>query len=86
MSKWKCEVCGNEFENFHSQRFDNKIYCPLCFLKKENKNLKQALIDIREYVHKNEYCRFGHIDGVEADEIYKKIDKVLGGSDKNWSQ
>ena len=41
MSKWKCEICGNEFENFHAQGFDNKIYCPLCYFKKENKILKQ---------------------------------------------
>ena len=41
MSKWKCEICGNEFENFHAQGFDNKIYCPLCYFKKENQELKQ---------------------------------------------
>ena len=35
MSKWKCEICGNEFENFHAQGFDNKIYCPLCYFKKK---------------------------------------------------
>ena len=43
MSKWKCEVCGNEFENFHAQGFDNKIYCPLCFFKRENQELKKQL-------------------------------------------
>ena len=41
MSKWKCEICGNEFENFHAQGSDNKIYCPLCYFKKENKILKE---------------------------------------------
>lgn len=41
MGKWKCEICGNEFENFHAQGFDNKIYCPLCYFKKENQELKQ---------------------------------------------
>ena len=41
MSKWKCEICGNEFENFHAQDFDRKIYCPLCYFKKENKILKE---------------------------------------------
>lgn len=40
MSKWKCEICGNEFENFHAQGFDNKIYCPLCYFKKENQKLE----------------------------------------------
>ena len=43
MAKWKCEICGNEFENFHAQGFDNKIYCPLCYFKKENQKLKKQL-------------------------------------------
>lgn len=43
MSKWKCEICGSEFDNFHAQGFDNKIYCPLCFFKEENKRLKDEL-------------------------------------------
>lgn len=41
MSKWKCDICGTEFENFHAQGFDNKIYCPLCYFKKENQELKE---------------------------------------------
>lgn len=55
MGKWKCEICGNEFENFHAQGFDNKIYCPLCFFKektnrleKENARLKDKLNDIEK--------------------------------------
>lgn len=43
MAKWKCEICGNEFDNFHAQGFDNKIYCPLCYFKKENQELKKQL-------------------------------------------
>lgn len=50
MAKWKCEVCGNEFENFHAQGFDNKIYCPLCYFKKENQELKKQLEDYK-YSH-----------------------------------
>lgn len=34
MSKWKCEICSSEFENYHAQGFDNTIYCPLCYFKK----------------------------------------------------
>ena len=45
MAKWKCEICGNEFENFHAQGFDNKIYCPLCYFKKENQELKQKYLN-----------------------------------------
>ena len=41
MTKWKCEICGDEFDNFHAQGFDNKIYCPLCYFKKENQELKE---------------------------------------------
>lgn len=48
MAKWKCEICGNEFDNFHAQGFDNKIYCPLCYFKKENQELKKQLEDISE--------------------------------------
>ena len=51
MSKWKCEICGKEFDNFHAQGFEHKIYCPLCFFKektnrleKENARLKEMLI------------------------------------------
>lgn len=33
MNKWKCEICGMEFENFHAQGFEHKIYCPLCYFK-----------------------------------------------------
>ena len=40
MSKWKCNICGKEFDNFHAQGFDNKVYCPLCFFKEENRRLK----------------------------------------------
>ena len=50
MSKWKCEVCGNEFENFHAQGFDNKIYCPLCYFKKENQELKLELSGYRQAI------------------------------------
>ena len=55
MSKWKCEICEKEFDNFHAQGFDNKIYCPLCFFKektnrleKENARLKDKLNDIEK--------------------------------------
>lgn len=41
MSKWKCEICGAEFENFHAQGFDNKIYCPLCYFKKKKPRTKR---------------------------------------------
>ena len=55
VSKWKCEICEKEFDNFHAQGFDSKIYCPLCFFKektnrleKENARLKDKLKDIKK--------------------------------------
>ena len=39
-------------------------------------NMKKELLD---YIYHNEYCRFGHIDGGEADEmrnILNKTDKL----------
>ena len=65
MAKWKCEVCGNEFENFHAQGFDNKIYCPLCYFKKENQELKKQLEENKDKI--NWYENF---------EINKTIDKL----------
>ena len=50
MSKWKCEICGVEFENFHAQGFDNKIYCPLCYFKRENQELKKQLEEINDFI------------------------------------
>ena len=51
MSKWKCEICGAEFENFHAQGFDNKIYCPLCYFKRKNQELKETIGKISKIVY-----------------------------------
>lgn len=40
MAKLKCEMCGNKFENFQAQGFNNKIYCPLCYFKKLSADLQ----------------------------------------------
>ena len=67
MSKWKCEICGLKFENFHAQGFNHKIYCPLCYYKKlyeintkeiERLNniineLEKCLIDKCKYIDEN---------------------------------
>jgi len=45
--------------------------------KAEERDLYKSVIDeVREYVYQNEYCRFGHIDGAEADYICKILDKA----------
>ena len=66
MSKWKCEICEKEFDNFHAQGFEHKIYCPLCFFKektnrleKENARLKEERKQIKEYVEK---CNFDNAE------------------------
>lgn len=43
MSKWKCDICKKEFDNFHAQGFDNKIYCPLCFFKEKTIRLEKEI-------------------------------------------
>ena len=69
MAKWKCEVCGNEFENFHAQGFDNKIYCPLCYFKKENQELKSQLAGTTHCFDEEEHRKL-------KDEI-KKLERII---------
>ena len=84
MSKWKCEICGNEFDNFHAQGFEHKIYCPLCFFKektnrleKENTRLKDKIDKAIEYIKNidkyeetlNDDTRIYMIQDVDVDEI-----------------
>ena len=64
MSKWKCEICGVEFENFHAQGFDNKIYCPLCYFKRENQELKKQLEEINNFINK---ANFANIEQLMLD-------------------
>ena len=64
MSKWKCEICGVEFENFHAQGFDNKIYCPLCYFKRENQELKKQLEEINDFINK---ANFANIEQLMLD-------------------
>lgn len=45
--KWKCDVCGTGFNNFHAQGFDNKIYCPLCYFKHELTQYKNAWEELK---------------------------------------
>ena len=91
MSKWKCEICGKEFDNFHAQGFDSKIYCPLCFFKektnrleKENAQLKNKLKDIEKILDadccvENVYqamCQYLNIHDFELD-----LEDYLKGGD-----
>ena len=78
MSKWKCEICGNEFENFHAQGFNSKIYCPLCFFKektnrleKENARLKDKIKDLEEWLEAMASMYEYEYKDVDASEHYK---------------
>ena len=74
MSKWKCEICGKEFDNFHAQGFDNKIYCPLCFFKEENKQLKEVIEEVRERL---EYYLIGNMKYEDSQKEFKKLLQIL---------
>ena len=83
MSKWKCEICGNEFENFHARGFDNKIYCPLCYFKKKYKQLKDNWNKLKEYIGTEWYCFDNEsVEFEVAKDILNKMQE-LEGSDSN---
>ena len=54
VSKWKCEICEKEFENFHAQGFDSKIYCPLCFFKEKTNRLEKENAQLKDKIEKIE--------------------------------
>lgn len=49
MSKWKCEICNSEFDNFQAQGFNHQIYCPLCYFKELYKREKSKNAKAIEY-------------------------------------
>lgn len=61
MAKWKCEICGSEFENFHAQGFNHKIYCPLCFFKKKNQELKKQLEEANNFIKKSGFVNIEQV-------------------------
>ena len=65
MSKWKCDICGNGFDNFHAQGFSGKIYCPLCYFKEENERLKKRNEILQQRIDKalEIAYQYGQIDG-----------------------
>ena len=57
MSKWKCEICNSDFNNYQAQGFDNKIYCPLCYFKElyrktelERERLNNIIKELESYL------------------------------------
>lgn len=55
--EWKCDLCGERFNNFHAQGFDNKIYCPLCYFKRENQTYKEVIDKLNKYLRSNKYSK-----------------------------
>ena len=81
MSKWKCEICGKEFDNFHAQGFEHKIYCPLCFFKektnrleKENARLKENNMSMQEEMART----------WEKSDLYKEVIEEVRKYIEDW--
>ena len=86
MSKWKCGICGSEFDNFQAQGFEGIIYCPLCYYKKlykdtelERERLNNIINEFENYIR----ARADHNDtcsvcSVMTDDLLN----ILKGSDK----
>lgn len=73
MAKWKCEICGNEFENFHAQGFDSKIYCPLCYFKKKNQELKKQNNNFKTALDESQEVIIDYIKEIE--ELKKRLEE-----------
>ena len=71
VSKWKCEVCGNEFENFHAQGFEHKIYCPLCFFKEKTNRLEKENARLKEIENKLNFIKNRKNQGASQENINK---------------
>ena len=71
VSKWKCEICGKEFDNFHAQGFDNKIYCPLCFFKEKTNRLEKENARLKEIENKLNFIKNRVKQGMSQENINK---------------
>ena len=87
MSKWKCGICGSEFENYYAQGFDDIIYCPLCYFKeiykreqKKTKLLQNQLQQkeniIKEAIEYHDNCVNNLLDLDKIDENERLAYKV----------
>ena len=71
MSKWKCEICEKEFDNFHAEGFDNKIYCPLCFFKEKTNRLEKENARLKEIENKLNFIKNRVKQGMSQENINK---------------
>lgn len=85
MSKWKCGICNNEFDNFQAQGFGGTIYCPLCYFKElyrrtelERERLNNIIDTLKieisklmgRYFYEKEFC----IEDTDLDKLLRIID------------
>ena len=80
MSKWKCEICDSEFENYHAQGFEHKIYCPLCYFKELNNRKNKEIEHLQNLIDKttNYYLKTLAKNGSmpdEAVEMYNLLEE-----------
>lgn len=73
MSKWKCEICGNRFDNFQAQGFDNKIYCPLCYFKKLSADLQVENAELKKQLKGTTHC----YDEEEHRQLKEQLEELL---------
>ena len=71
MSKWKCEICEKEFDNFHAQGFEHKIYCPLCFFKEKTNRLEKENARLKEIENKLNFIKNRVKQGMSQENINK---------------
>ena len=71
VSKWKCEICEKEFDNFHAQGFEHKIYCPLCFFKEKTNRLEKENARLKEIENKLNFIKNRVKQGMSQENINK---------------
>lgn len=83
MSKWKCGICNNEFDNFQAQGFGGTIYCPLCYFKElyrrtelERERLNNIINGLEKYIH-NELVLDFYNDDMPCELIINKMEKMI---------
>ena len=78
MSKWKCEICEKEFDNFHAQGFEHKIYCPLCFFKEKTNRLEKENAQLKDKIEKATNFVDKYMDEWDfQDEVWKDMNDLL---------
>lgn len=77
MSKWKCDICNSEFNNFHAEGFEGKIYCPLCYYKHEYRDLQQQLSQLKQEKKELKEWLEEEIDKLENEKKEIKLSKGL---------